>query len=57
MTAIPNDLSGKVVLVLGASSGIGAATALALGRAGARVTLAARRLDALMDPRALLDRA
>ena len=47
MTAIPNDLSGKVVLVLGASSGIGAATALALGRAGARVTLAARRLDAV----------
>lgn len=47
MTAIPNDLSGKVVLVLGASSGIGAATALALGRAGARVTLAARRLEAV----------
>mgnify|MGYP001166163393 FL=1 len=47
MTSIPNDLSGKVVLVLGASSGIGAATALALGRAGARVTLAARRLDAV----------
>lgn len=42
----PADLAGKVVLVTGASSGIGAATALALGRAGARVVLAARRLAA-----------
>ena len=41
------DLAGKVILVTGASSGIGAATALALGRAGARVALAARRLDSL----------
>lgn len=44
---IPADLAGKSILVTGASSGIGAATALALGRAGARVTLAARRLDLL----------
>ena len=42
----PTDLSGKTYLVTGASSGIGAATALALGRAGANVALAARRLDA-----------
>ncbi len=40
------DLSGKTCLVTGASSGIGAATALALGRAGANVVLAARREDA-----------
>jgi NAD(P)-dependent dehydrogenase (short-subunit alcohol dehydrogenase family) len=41
-----SDLAGKAVLVTGASSGIGAATALALGRAGANVVLAARREDA-----------
>ncbi len=40
------DLAGKTYLVTGASSGIGAVTALALGRAGANVVLAARRLDA-----------
>lgn len=40
------DLAGKTYLVTGASSGIGAATALALGKAGANVVLAARRLDA-----------
>ena len=38
-----SDLAGKTYLVTGASSGIGAATALALGRAGAQVVLAARR--------------
>ena len=37
------DLAGRVVLVTGASSGIGAATARLLGRQGARVVLAARR--------------
>lgn len=46
MTAQSMDLVGKVILVTGASSGIGAATALALGGAGARVALAARRVDA-----------
>ncbi|WP_347247667.1 SDR family oxidoreductase [Zoogloea sp.] len=46
MTAQSMDLAAKVILVTGASSGIGAATALALGRAGARVALAARRVDA-----------
>ncbi|NNE89215.1 MAG: SDR family oxidoreductase [Silicimonas sp.] len=40
-------LDGKRALVAGASSGIGAACAVALGEAGAEVTLAARRADAL----------
>ena len=41
-----SDFAGKTYLVTGASSGIGAATALELGRAGANVVLAARREDA-----------
>lgn len=40
------DLASKTFLITGASSGMGAATALALGRAGAHVVLAARRADA-----------
>jgi NADP-dependent 3-hydroxy acid dehydrogenase YdfG len=39
------DLSGQVVAVTGASSGIGEATALAAADAGAAVALAARRTD------------
>ncbi len=42
-----NTLEGKVVLVTGASSGIGQATALALSKAGARVAVGARRADRL----------
>ncbi|UYO97051.1 SDR family oxidoreductase [Microbacterium sp. M28] len=50
-----NDrLNGKGVLVTGASSGIGRATALALSRAGARVVAAGRRIDEL---NALVDEA
>lgn len=41
------DLRGAVAVVTGASAGIGEATALALARAGARVVLAARRLERL----------
>lgn len=46
MENILSDLAGKTFLVTGASSGMGAATALALGKAGANVVLAARRIDA-----------
>jgi NADP-dependent 3-hydroxy acid dehydrogenase YdfG len=41
------DVKGKVVIVTGASSGIGEATARQFGREGAKVVLAARRLDRL----------
>jgi NAD(P)-dependent dehydrogenase (short-subunit alcohol dehydrogenase family) len=43
----PSPLAGRVVLVTGASSGIGEATALAVGRLGATVLLVARRVDDL----------
>lgn len=43
------SLAGKRALVTGASSGIGLACAVALARAGADITVAARRLDRLED--------
>ena len=46
------QLAGKVVIITGASSGIGAATARALAPLGCKLTLAARstdRLEALAD--------
>jgi short-subunit dehydrogenase len=41
------EIKGKVVIVTGASSGIGEATARQFGREGAKVVLTARRLDRL----------
>jgi NAD(P)-dependent dehydrogenase (short-subunit alcohol dehydrogenase family) len=45
----PLDLKGKLVLVTGASSGIGRATAVVLSRMGARLILAGRRIAALEE--------
>jgi NAD(P)-dependent dehydrogenase (short-subunit alcohol dehydrogenase family) len=44
------ELDGRVAIVTGASRGVGAATAIALGAAGARVACAARATDATPLP-------
>src|ERR1039458_730168 len=45
----PMSLKGKIVFITGASSGIGAATALAFAAEGARLLLAARRVEKLAE--------
>ena len=49
------DLSGRVALVTGASSGLGAQFARTLARAGAGVVLASRRLEKLKELRARIE--
>ena len=51
------DLSGRVALVTGASSGLGAKFARVLARAGAAVVLAGRRTDRLKELRAEIEAA
>src|SRR5919108_2462859 len=43
------DLTGKVAIVTGASSGLGRRFGLILAKAGAKVAIAARRADRLGD--------
>ena len=43
----PMDLSGKTVLITGASDGIGKATAILLSQLGARIVMIARNRDKL----------
>ena len=50
---VKHDMSGKVVVVTGANTGIGKETALALARAGARVVITSR--DAAKGEAALQD--
>jgi NADP-dependent 3-hydroxy acid dehydrogenase YdfG len=42
-------IKDKVVIITGASSGIGFATALALSKAGAKVAIGARRVNMLAE--------
>ena len=49
------DLTGKRILIVGASSGIGKQTAIALSKVGAHLSLVARREDKLKETIALLE--
>jgi uncharacterized protein len=51
------ELRGRVVVVTGASAGIGHATAVAFAKRGAKVVLAARRLDRLEELATRIERA
>ena len=49
------DLSGRVALITGASSGLGKQFALTLSKAGAAVVLAGRRVERLKDLRSEIE--
>ena len=49
MPSSPTPLSNRIALVTGASRGLGAATALALARAGAHVVAVARTVGGLEE--------
>lgn len=51
----PMDLSGKRILITGASSGIGKDTAIYLSRLGAHIALIARREKALQDVLSIME--
>jgi len=51
------DLSGRVALITGASSGLGRQFALTLAQAGAAVVLAGRRVERLKDLRSEIEAA
>lgn len=55
VTGAPSPLAGRTVMVTGASSGIGEATAYAVARRGAHVLLVARRAEALEAVRARIE--
>lgn len=55
MSNLIDDLSGKTILVAGASSGIGEACARYLAQNGARTVLVARRMEKLDEVRRSLD--
>ena len=52
-----SDISNKVVIITGASSGLGAATAKRLAASGAKLMLAARREDRLKELVAAIERS
>jgi NADP-dependent 3-hydroxy acid dehydrogenase YdfG len=56
MQNLQHDLTSQVVLVAGASSGMGRAIALAAGAAGAHIVLAARSTDALGEVRSTIQK-
>ena len=51
----PMDLSGKHIVVTGASSGLGRQTSIVLSQLGARVSLIARNVDKLKETRSMME--